>query len=95
MHEVVYFGRSLPWILIDTLGFFKNYKIQSVSHCPVSSCNCLYSSGQSKIPSLREQWDCARFVLLSHFTVELPQIWSVTPAIPLTIGFVLIHQNFV
>ncbi|CBF79344.1 sterol desaturase family protein [Aspergillus nidulans FGSC A4] len=62
MHELVYFGRSLPWILIDTLGFFKNYKIQS-----------------SKIPSLREQWDCAKFVLLSHFTVELPQIWLFHP----------------
>ncbi|KAL3487791.1 hypothetical protein BJX62DRAFT_213074 [Aspergillus germanicus] len=61
MHELIYFGRSLPWILIDTFGFFNNYKIQS-----------------SKIPSLREQWDCAKFVLLSHFTVELPQIWSVS-----------------
>ena len=32
---------------------------------------------QNKVPSLREQWDCAKFVLLSHFTVELPQIWYV------------------
>lgn len=31
MHEIVYFGRSLPWIFIDTLGLFKNYKIQNVS----------------------------------------------------------------
>lgn len=31
MHELVYFGRSLPWIFIDSLGLFKNYKIQSVS----------------------------------------------------------------
>jgi len=31
MHELVYFGRSLPWIFIDTLGFFNNYKIQHVS----------------------------------------------------------------
>ena len=31
MHELVYFGRSLPWILIDTSGVLKNYKIQSVS----------------------------------------------------------------
>jgi hypothetical protein len=30
MHEIVYFGRSLPWIFIDTLGLFKNYKIQNV-----------------------------------------------------------------
>lgn len=33
MHETVYFGRSLPWILIDSLGFFKSYKIQNVSGC--------------------------------------------------------------
>ena len=31
MHELVYFGRSLPWIFIDTLGIFKRYKIQNVS----------------------------------------------------------------
>lgn len=31
MHELVYFGRSLPWIFIDSLGVLKNYKIQSVS----------------------------------------------------------------
>lgn len=31
MHELVYFGRSLPWIFIDSSGLLKNYKIQSVS----------------------------------------------------------------
>lgn len=30
MHELVYFGRSLPWIFIDSMGLFKGYKIQSV-----------------------------------------------------------------
>ena len=34
MHELVYFGRSLPWIFIDSLGLFKGYKIQSVSYVP-------------------------------------------------------------
>lgn len=62
MHELVYFGRSLPWIFIDSSGLLKNYKIQS-----------------NKMPSLREQWACAKFVLLSHFTVELPQIWLFHP----------------
>ncbi|OQE40070.1 hypothetical protein PENCOP_c006G06504 [Penicillium coprophilum] len=57
IHELFYFGRSLPWVFIDSLGLFNRYKIQS-----------------NKVPSLREQWDCAKFVLLSHFTVELPQI---------------------
>lgn len=31
MHEVVYFGRSLPWIIIDRMKFFNKYKIQHVS----------------------------------------------------------------
>jgi hypothetical protein len=39
MHELVYFGRSLPWIFIDSLGLFKGYKIQSVS-TDWSSCIC-------------------------------------------------------
>lgn len=28
---------------------------------------------------MREQWECASLVLLSHFTVELPQIWLFHP----------------
>jgi methylsterol monooxygenase len=31
MHEMVYFGRSLPWIFIDSMGLFNRYKIQNVS----------------------------------------------------------------
>lgn len=42
MHELVYFGRSLPWIFIDSFGIFKNYKIQSVSGQIFRSCN-IYS----------------------------------------------------
>ncbi|ODV82196.1 uncharacterized protein CANTADRAFT_44962 [Suhomyces tanzawaensis NRRL Y-17324] len=28
VHEVVYFGRSLPWFIIDRIPFFNKYKIQ-------------------------------------------------------------------
>ncbi|KAL1955393.1 hypothetical protein VTO42DRAFT_8613 [Malbranchea cinnamomea] len=62
MHEIVYFGRSLPWFIIDRIKWFNRYKIQS-----------------NKIPTLQEQWNCAKLVLLSHFTVELPQIWFFHP----------------
>lgn len=31
MHELVYFGRSLPWIIIDQIPLFNKYKIQNVS----------------------------------------------------------------
>ena len=30
MHEIVYFGRSLPWIIIDRIPYFNKYKIQNV-----------------------------------------------------------------
>lgn len=30
MHEFVYFGRSLPWIIIDRIPYFNKYKIQNV-----------------------------------------------------------------
>ncbi|PIG87433.1 C-4 methylsterol oxidase [Aspergillus arachidicola] len=59
IHELFYFGRALPWVFIDSLGFSGDTRFKV------------------KVPSLREQWDCAKFVLLSHFTVELPQIWYV------------------
>ncbi|KAK1766794.1 methylsterol monooxygenase [Phialemonium atrogriseum] len=62
MHELVYFGRSLPWIIIDAIPAFNKYKIQN-----------------QKVPTWKEQWECAALVLLSHFTVELPQIWFFHP----------------
>jgi len=62
MHELVYFGRSLPWIIVDMMPYFNKYKIQN-----------------QKIPTAAEQWQCAKLVLISHFTVELPQIWLFHP----------------
>jgi len=29
MHEMVYFGRSLPWIIIDAIPYFRKWKIQN------------------------------------------------------------------
>ena len=30
MHEVVYFGRCLPWMIIDQMSYFNKWKIQKV-----------------------------------------------------------------
>jgi methylsterol monooxygenase len=30
MHELVYFGRSLPWIIADRVPWLNKYKIQNV-----------------------------------------------------------------
>lgn len=31
MHEIIYFGRALPWFFIDRISYFNKYKIQNVS----------------------------------------------------------------
>lgn len=30
LHEIVYFGRSIPWMIIDRIPYFNKYKIQNV-----------------------------------------------------------------
>lgn len=62
LHEVVYFGRCVPFMIMDKIPYFRKWKIQA-----------------QKVPTLKEQWDCAVIVLVSHFTAELPQIWFFHP----------------
>jgi len=85
MHELVYFGRSIPWAIIDRIPYFNKYKIQNVrlSHrIPMAGAGRFeLIIAQQKIPTAQEQWNCAKLVLLSHFTVELPQIWCADPSI--------------
>ncbi|KAL6923778.1 hypothetical protein ACHAPO_007966 [Fusarium lateritium] len=62
LHESVYFGRCIPFMLMDYIPYFQQFRIQ-----------------KQKVPTLKEQWDCAAIVLISHFTAELPQIWFFHP----------------
>ena len=78
MHEIVYFGRCLPWMIMDQIPAFRKYKIQGVRSVIAQTGSCA-NTHQQKMPTLAEQWACARLVLLSHFTVELPQIWLFHP----------------
>ncbi|EIW52980.1 C4-methyl sterol oxidase [Trametes versicolor FP-101664 SS1] len=62
LHEVVYFGRCIPWIIVDAIPFFRQWKLQP-----------------NKVPTAKEQWECTKQVLFSHFMVELPVIWLFHP----------------
>ncbi|KAM0755726.1 C-4 methylsterol oxidase [Meredithblackwellia eburnea MCA 4105] len=64
MHELIYFGRCIPWILIDNYGqsWAGKYKLQ-----------------EAKKPSTKQQWECTKYVLKTHFSVELPQIYLFHP----------------
>ena len=62
-HEVTYFGRAIPWIIIDAMpSVFNKYKLQP-----------------GKVPSAAEQWECTKHVLISHFAAELPLIFLFHP----------------
>ncbi|CDK24297.1 unnamed protein product [Kuraishia capsulata CBS 1993] len=61
-HELMYFGRCLPWYIIGKISFFNRWKIQP-----------------SYIPSDKEQWECLKSVLKSHFLVEALPIWTFHP----------------
>merc|ERR1712093_502455 len=62
LHELFYFGRCIPWMIIDSMPYFRKWKLQD-----------------TKAPTRAEQWKCTKYVLLTHFTVELPQIWGFHP----------------
>jgi len=44
MHEVVYFGRSLPWFIMDRMESMRKYKIQNVRHSRKRRTKLLKSS---------------------------------------------------
>ena len=46
MHEIVYFGRSIPWAIIDRISYLNKYKIQNVwDRC------CTFTSGIVRLTS--------------------------------------------
>lgn len=50
MHECVYFGRSLPWIIIDMIPWFRRYKIQQVRTPDPSNAMQTLTCSRTKSP---------------------------------------------
>jgi methylsterol monooxygenase len=62
-HEIIYFGRCIPYLIADQIPSLQRYKIQ-----------------QKTIQNTRQnQWKVFRYVLLSHFFLELPMIVGFHP----------------
>jgi hypothetical protein len=62
VHELVFWGRSLPWMIVGRIPFFQRYKIQNVSCLPNGSRQLSGSFGMPAIPSHEKQWKCIRLV---------------------------------
>jgi hypothetical protein len=70
MHEVVYFGRSLPWIIIDCIPYFRKYKIQHVSLDDCGGCKAMMLMNATSKKSLLQRnngnaqcWSCSAILL--------------------------------
>jgi len=54
MHEIVYFGRAIPWMIIDRMPYFNKYKIQNV-------CDNQHEKKRSGIlttPTAKDSYSC-------------------------------------
>lgn len=69
MHELVYFGRSLPWVIIDLIPYFRRWKIQEVSE---HSQSHLFSATYPALPV--ERWTDTGIPISSPTTTNSPQV---------------------
>jgi hypothetical protein len=47
MHEIVYFGRGLPWFIMSFIPYFDQYKIQGVGGHETCGSKMLTIAGQN------------------------------------------------
>lgn len=65
MHEIVYFGRSLPWIIIDHIKYFNKYKLQNVPRnlltlkCVIRSYSPSKKCQPRKNNGIAPSWSCS------------------------------------
>ncbi|KAF2444892.1 C-4 methylsterol oxidase [Karstenula rhodostoma CBS 690.94] len=91
MHEAVYFGRSLPWIIIDLIPWFRRYKIQQ-NKIPTAweQCQCallvLFSHFTVELPQIWFFHPMCQFFGLST-TVPFPSVYKM--ALQIAVFFVL------
>jgi methylsterol monooxygenase len=68
--QIVYFGRSIPWIIIDAIPYFKKWKLQpNKVHSPEEQWQCikqvLFSHFTVELPAVRIPYFFYFFFLLT------------------------------
>ncbi|RUO95546.1 hypothetical protein BC936DRAFT_143777 [Jimgerdemannia flammicorona] len=79
MHEVVYFGRFIPFLICDFIPFFQKWKLQPFiphhEHFRLSQRPAiLYLSLKNKVNTGADYWRCFVCVLYNHIFFVLPLI---------------------
>jgi methylsterol monooxygenase len=83
MHEIVYFGRSLPWIIIDAIPYFQRWKLQpNKIPTPQEQWECtkqvLWAHFTVELPTIWLFYPLAETVGMKTYHVPFPSLYTMT-----------------
>ncbi|KAF9467643.1 hypothetical protein BDZ94DRAFT_1232989 [Collybia nuda] len=92
LHEIVYFGRSIPWIIIDAIPYFRKYKLQPTKiPTPAEQWECtkgvLFSHFTIELPAIWLFHPMAESLGMSTYQVPFPSWKIMAPQIALFFVF--------
>ncbi|KAG6850146.1 hypothetical protein H0H93_000531, partial [Arthromyces matolae] len=86
LHEIVYFGRSIPWIIIDAIPYFRKWKLQpNKIPTPEQQWECtklvLFSHFTVELPTIWLFHPLAESIGMSTYQVPFPSLKTMAPQI--------------
>ncbi|GLB42749.1 putative sterol desaturase family protein [Lyophyllum shimeji] len=86
LHEMVYFGRCIPWIIIDAIPYFRKWKLQpSKIPTPAEQWECtklvLFSHFTVELPVIWLFHPIAESLGMSTYQVPFPSVRTMVPQI--------------
>ncbi|KAF9039595.1 hypothetical protein BDZ89DRAFT_1060754 [Hymenopellis radicata] len=86
MHELVYFGRCVPWIIIDAIPYFRQWKLQPTKvPTAAEQWECtkqvLFSHFTIELPTIWLFHPLAESIGMSTYQVPLPPLKTVAPQV--------------
>ncbi|KAJ3102808.1 C-4 sterol methyl oxidase [Phlyctochytrium planicorne] len=80
-HEVVYFGRFLPYMILDKIPYFQRYRIQPVETKPEQVRKVVWHALKSQVfvqlPMMFSFHPTAIFLGMNFLTVPFPSLWTI------------------
>jgi sterol desaturase/sphingolipid hydroxylase (fatty acid hydroxylase superfamily) len=55
MHEIVYFGRCIPWMIIDSIPYFRKWKLQPVGGREAAASKTFSKKGIDSVADERDR----------------------------------------
>ncbi|KAJ7475113.1 hypothetical protein B0H11DRAFT_2034153 [Mycena galericulata] len=99
MHEIVYFGRCIPWIIIDAIPYFRRWKLQAAKiPTPLEQWQCtkqvLFSHFMIELPVIWFFHPMAELFGMRTYEVPLPTLLEMAPQLAFFFVFEDIFHYF-